>query len=191
MIDRLIELSIRRRGLVIAAALALAVWGVYAVYQTPMDAVPDLSENQSIVFTEWPGHSPREIEDQITYPLSRLLQSLAGVKVVRGSSDVNYSMIHLIFEDAVDFATARRRIQERLAGLAGTLPAGVSPRLAPDAIPTGQIFWYTVEGRRYDLARLRGVQDWFIKNQIEAVPGVAEVASVGGASRTHWRDSAG
>ncbi len=180
MIDRLIELSIRQRGLVIAAGLALAIWGVYAVDQTPIDAVPDLSENQSIVFTEWPGHSPREIEDQITYPLSRSLQSLAGVRVVRGSSDVNYSMIHLIFEDSVSFATARSRVHERLSGLADKLPDGVSPRLAPDAIPTGQIFWYTVEGRGYDLARLRGIQDWFVKPQLEAVPGVAEVASVGG-----------
>jgi len=180
MINRVIELSIRHRGLVIFAGLVLAVWGLYAVYQTPMDAVPDLSENQSIVFTEWPGHSPREIEDQITYPLSRSLQSLAGIRVVRGSSDVNYSMIHLIFEDAVDFATARSRIQERLSRLADALPAGVAPRLAPDAIPTGQIFWYTVEGRGHDLARLRDLQDWFIKHQLEAVPGVAEVASVGG-----------
>src|SRR5262245_36132696 len=98
MIDRVIELSIRHRGLVITAGLALALWGVYAVYRTPMDAVPDLSENQVIVFAEWPGHSPREIEDQVTYPLSRNLQSLAGVRVVRGSSDVNFSMIHLIFE---------------------------------------------------------------------------------------------
>src|SRR6476469_4011673 len=101
MIDRLIEISIRHRGLVIAAGLLLAVWGVFAVFQTPIDAVPDLSENQAIVCTEWPGHSPREIEDQVTYPLSRNLQSLTGVKVVRGSSDVNYSMIHLIFEDSV------------------------------------------------------------------------------------------
>jgi Cu(I)/Ag(I) efflux system membrane protein CusA/SilA len=180
MIDRVIELSIRQRGLVIVAGIVLAVWGIYAVYQTPMDAVPDISENQSIVFTEWPGHSPREIEDQVTYPLSRTLRSLAGVRSVRGSSDVNYSMIHLVFEDSVDFATARNRIQERLAGLAGLLPAGVSPRLAPDAIPTGQIFWYTVEGRGYDLARLRGLQDWFVKQQLESVAGVAEVASVGG-----------
>ena len=180
MIDRIIELSIRHRGLVIFAGLVLAVWGLYAVYQTPMDAVPDLSENQSIVFTEWPGHSPREIEDQITYPLSRSLQSLAGIRVVRGSSDVNYSMIHLIFEDAVDFATARSRIHERLSRLADVLPTGVSPRLAPDAIPTGQIFWYTLEGGGFDLARLRDVQDWFVRHQLETVPGVAEVASVGG-----------
>src|SRR5258708_13580043 len=168
MIDRVIEYSIRNRGLVIATGVALAVWGVYAVYQTPMDAVPDLSENQSIVFTEWPGHSPREIEDQITYPLSRALQSLAGIRAVRGSSDVNYSMIHLIFEDSVDFATARSRIHERLSGLSESLPEGVTPRLAPDAIPTGQIFWYTVEGRGYDLARFRGIQDLFVNNQLQS-----------------------
>ncbi len=145
-----------------------------------MDAVPDLSENQAIVFTEWPGHSPREIEDQITYPLSRNLQSLAGIRVVRGSSDVNTSMIWLIFEDGVDFTTARARVHERLGGLENVLPAGVAPHLAPDAIPTGQIFWYTVEGRGYDLGKLRGIQDWFVKHQLESVPGVAEVASVGG-----------
>src|SRR5258708_28774252 len=122
MIDRVIELSIRHRGLVIVAGVALAIWGVYAVYQTPMDAVPDLSENQSIVFTEWPGHSPREIEDQITYPLSRNLQSLPGIKVVRGSSDVNTSMIWLIFEDSVDFAAARARVHERLGRVENVLP---------------------------------------------------------------------
>src|SRR5262245_15302458 len=180
MIDRVIELSIRHRGLVITAGLALALWGVYAVYRTPMDAVPDLSENQVIVFAEWPGHSPREIEDQVTYPVSRALQSLAGIRVVRGSSDVNYSMIWLIFEDSVEFSTARARVQERLAGLQDALPLGVSPRLAPDAIPTGQIFWYTVEGRGYDLGKLRDLQDWFVSHQLESVPGVAEVASVGG-----------
>jgi Cu(I)/Ag(I) efflux system membrane protein CusA/SilA len=180
MLERVIEISIRHRGPVILAAFALALGGVYAVFQTPIDAVPDLSENQAIVFTEWPGHSPREIEDQITYPLSRTLQSLAGIRAVRGSSDVSYSMISLIFTDDVDFATARNRVQERLAGLTESLPAGVVPRLAPDAIPTGQIFWYTIEGRGYDLGKLRGVQDWFVKHQLESVAGVAEVASVGG-----------
>src|SRR5437660_9248408 len=132
MIDRVIDLSIRHRGLVIVAGLALAVWGVYAVYQTPMDAVPDLSENQSIVFTEWPGHSPREIEDQITYPLSLHLQGLAGVRVVRSSSDFNFAMINVIFEDAVEFAAARQRVAERLARAAAALPAGVTAYLAPD-----------------------------------------------------------
>src|SRR4051794_25697171 len=107
MINRVIEYSIRNRGPVIVASLALAVCGMFAVYHTPIDAVPDLSENQAIVFTEWPGHSPREIEDQITYPLSGNLQSLAGIHVVRGSSDVSTSMIWLIFEEGVEFATAR------------------------------------------------------------------------------------
>lgn len=180
MIDRLIELSIRRRGLVLTAGIVLAFWGLYAAGRTPMDAVPDLSENQVIVFTEWPGHSPQEIEDQVTYPLSQRLQSVAGVRSVRGSSDVNYSLIHLIFDDATSFTTARSRVQERLGAAVDALPAEVVPRLAPDAIPTGQIFWYTLEGAGYDLARLRSLQDFYVRNQLEAVPGVAEVASVGG-----------
>lgn len=185
MIERVIELSIRHRVLVILAGVLLAVWGVFAVYHTPMDAVPDLSENQVLVYAEWPGHGPREVEDQITYPLSRALQGLAGVRVVRGSSDVNYSLIHVIFHDHVTFTAGRDRVQERIAVLSDTLPAGVAPRLAPEAIPTGQIFWYTVEGAGYDLARLREVQDWFVKPQLEAVSGVAEVASVGGQVREY------
>src|SRR5437660_3108700 len=132
MIDRVIDLSIRHRGLVIVAGLALAVWGVYAVYQTPMDAVPDLSENQSIVFTEWPGHSPREIEDQVTYPLTLNLQGLAGVRVIRSASDFNFSMISVILEDGVDSHAARQQIAERLTGVASELPPGVTSRLAPD-----------------------------------------------------------
>jgi Cu(I)/Ag(I) efflux system membrane protein CusA/SilA len=180
MIDRLIALSIRHRWLTIAAGVALAVWGVIAVYQTPVDAVPDLSENQVIVFTDWPGHSPREIEDQVTYPLSLQLQGLAGVRTVRGSSDVGFSMLHLIFDDAVGFDTARSRVRERLTQSSIDLPDGVVPRLAPDAIPTGQIFWYTVEGRGYDLARLRDIQDWYVRPQLQSVAGVAEVATVGG-----------
>src|SRR5215831_8502768 len=115
MIAHVIAFSIRNRVLVIVAGLGLALWGVYAVYHTPMDAIPDLSENQVIVFTEWKGHSPREIEDQVTYPLSLHLQGLAGVRVVRSSSDFNFSMINVIFEDDVDVAFARRQVGERLA----------------------------------------------------------------------------
>src|SRR5689334_6972026 len=117
MIERVIELSIRHRVLVILAGAALAVWGVFAVHHTPMDAVPDLSENQVLVYAEWPGHGPREVEDQVTYPLSRSLQGVEGVRVVRGSSDVNYSLIHVIFHDSATFAAARSRVQERIAGL--------------------------------------------------------------------------
>ncbi len=180
MINRVIEFSIRNRTLVIGAGLVLACWGVFALFQTPVDAIPDLSENQVVVFTEWMGHSPPEIENQITYPLSVDLQGLAGVRVVRSSSDFNFSMINLIFEDSVGFATARQRVAERLSGAANLVPAGVVPELAPDALATGQIFWYTIEGAGYDLGRLRAIQDWYVRGQLSSVQGVAEVASVGG-----------
>ncbi|HZV03968.1 MAG TPA: efflux RND transporter permease subunit [Gemmataceae bacterium] len=180
MIERLIELSIRNRWLVIAAGLLLALGGLYAVYHTPVDAIPDLSENQVVVFTEWPGHSPPEIESQVTYPLSLHLQGLAGVRVVRSSSDFNFSMISIIFEDGVDLAAARDQVGQRLSRARDVLPPAVAPALAPDAAATGQIFWYTVEGAGSNLARLRAVQDWFVRPQMSSVPGVAEVASVGG-----------
>jgi Cu(I)/Ag(I) efflux system membrane protein CusA/SilA len=180
MIEKIIEYSIRNRFLVIVAACAVVVWGIYSVLHTPVDAIPDLSENQVIVFTDWMGRSPREIEDQITYPLSVNLQGLAGVKTVRSSSEFNFSMINVIFEDGVDFYFARQRVLERLT-LAGTfLPPGVVPYLAPDATALGQIFWYTVEGPGYDLGRLRAIQDWYVRYQLNSVPGVAQVASVGG-----------
>jgi Cu(I)/Ag(I) efflux system membrane protein CusA/SilA len=180
MIERIIEFSIRNRFLVILLTLGVVVWGVYAVYHTPVDAIPDLSENQVIVFTDWMGRSPKEIEDQITYPLSVNLQGLAGVKAVRSSSEFNFSMINIIFEDHIDFYFARQRVLERLT-LAGTfLPPGVVPYLAPDATALGQIFWYTVEGAGSDLGRLRAIQDWYVRYQLNSVPGVAQVASVGG-----------
>src|SRR2546430_7498250 len=127
MIERLIEYSIRNRFLVMIVAGALAVFGVYAVVNTPMDATPDLSENQVIVFTDWMGRSPREIEDQITYPLSLKLQGLAGVRAVRSSSEFNFSMISIIFEDGVDFYFARQRVLEKLTLASTFLPNGVTP----------------------------------------------------------------
>src|SRR6266576_2089057 len=150
MIDRIIAFSIRNRLAVLLAALLFAAWGVYSLSNTPMDAIPDLSENQVIVFTEWMGHSPREVEDQVTYPLSVRLQGIRGVRVVRSSSDFNFSMINVIFDDDVEFYAARQRVAERLSRTSEVLPPGVSPALAPDAIATGQIFWYTVEGPGYD-----------------------------------------
>jgi Cu(I)/Ag(I) efflux system membrane protein CusA/SilA len=142
MIEKIIEFSIRNRFIVIIATLAMVAWGIHAVVNTPIDAIPDLSENQVIVFTDWMGRSPREIEDQVTYPLSVNLQGLAGVKSVRSSSEFNFSMINIIFEDNVDFYFARQRVAERLA-LANTfLPQDVTPYLAPDATALGQIFWY-------------------------------------------------
>ena len=180
MIEKIIEFSIRNRFVVILSACAVIAWGVYCVIHTPVDAIPDLSENQVIVFTDWMGRSPREIEDQVTYPLSVNLQGLAGVKAVRASSEFNFSMIDIIFEDNVDFYFARQRVLERLTLASTFLPPGVTPYLAPDATALGQIFWYTVEGDGYDLGRLRAIQDWYVRYQLNSVPGVAQVASVGG-----------
>src|SRR5947199_7432345 len=180
MIERIIEYSIRNRVLVLVLAAGLALWGVYAVLHTPMDAIPDLSENQVIVFTDWMGRSPKEIEDQITYPLSLKLQGLAGVKAVRSSSEFNFSMITLIFEDDVDFYFARQRVLERLTLASTFLPEGVVPYLAPDATALGQIFWYTLEGGDLEPGRRWALQKYLVGPEINSVPGVAEVGAVGG-----------
>src|SRR5216684_3827669 len=178
MIEKLIELSIRNRFLVLILAAALTVAGVYAMLNTPIDAIPDLSENQVIVFTDWMGRSPREIEDQVTYPLSRKLQGLAGIKAVRASSEFNYSMITLIFEDNVNFYFARQRVTERLAEAGNFLPSGVVPYLAPDATALGQIFFYTVEPSRsnpMDLGRLWALNKFDIVPVLNSAAGVADV----------------
>src|SRR5947208_2173352 len=188
MIESVIEWSIRNRFLVILAALALGVAGVRAMMTMPVDAIPDLSENQVIVFTDWMGRSPQEIEDQVTYPLSVNLQGLAGVKVVRSSSEFNFSMITIIFTDETDYYFARQRVQEKLALASTFLPPGVTPYMAPDATALGQIFWYTVEGEGKDLGQLRSIQDWYVRYQLNSVPGVAEVATVGGAPREYQID---
>src|SRR3954462_4615478 len=180
MINRFIELSLRNRFIVITLYLALAVWGWWAVTATPIDAIPDLSDNQVIVFTDWPGHSPQEMEDQVTYPLTVNLQGLAGVRVVRSQSAFGFSMIYVIFEDKVDLYFARARVLERMSLITKALPAGVTPTLGPDATGVGHVFWYTVESPTLSLRDLRTLQDWFIRYQLNAVPGVAEVASVGG-----------
>jgi Cu(I)/Ag(I) efflux system membrane protein CusA/SilA len=180
MIEKIIAYSIRNPFIVVATALLVAGWGVYALFHTPIDAIPDLSENQVIVFADWMGRSPREVEDQVTYPLSVNLQGLAGVKAIRATSEFGFSMINIIFEDDVDFYFARQRVLERLSIAETFLPSGVKPYLAPDATALGQIFWYTVEGDGYDIGRLRAIQDWFVRYQLYSVPGVAEVASVGG-----------
>lgn len=180
MIERIIEYSVRNPFLVVFLALVVAAVGIYSVINTPVDAIPDLSENQVIVFADWPGRSPQEVEDQITYPLSVNLQGLAGVKAIRATSEFGFSMINIIFEDRIDFYFARVRVLERLSIASTFLPQGVEPYLAPDATALGQIFWYTVEGDGYDLGRLRAIQDWYVRYQLYSVAGVAEVASVGG-----------
>jgi Cu(I)/Ag(I) efflux system membrane protein CusA/SilA len=180
MINRLIELSLRNRFIVTALFIALAAWGWWAVKATPIDAIPDLSDNQVIVFTDWPGHSPQEVEDQITYPMTVSLQGLAGVRVVRSQSAFGFSMIYAVFEDNVDLYFARGRVLERMSLVAKALPVGVVPTLGPDATGVGHVFWYTLESPTLSLRDLRTLQDWFVRYQLNAVPGVAEVASVGG-----------
>jgi Cu(I)/Ag(I) efflux system membrane protein CusA/SilA len=188
MINWLIEVSLRNRLLVIVGFLLVGAWGYWALLTTPIDAIPDLSDNQVIVFTDWQGRSPQEVEDQITYPLTVSLQGLSGVRVVRSSSAFGFSMINVIFEDAVDLYFARTRVLERLNLLTKSLPQGVVPTLGPDATGVGHVFWYTVEGEGYSLRDLRALQDWFIRYQLNAVPGVAEVASVGGVVRQYQID---
>lgn len=195
MINRLIEWSLKNRFLVACAVLVVIGWGVRAVYRTPVDAIPDLSENQVIVFADWAGRSPQEVEDQVTYPLSVNLQGLAGVKTVRATSMFGFSMITVIFEDAVDNYFARTRVLERLNFFGDRLPEGVTPKLGPDATGLGWVYQYYLEvdpaqapGGGYDLGQLRSIQDWFVRYQLNAVPGVAEVGSVGGFVRQYQID---
>jgi len=180
MIDKIIEYSARNRVIVLLVFALIIGWGVWAVYNTPVDAIPDLSDNQVIVFTQWPGRSPQVIEDQITYPLAANLQGVSKVKAVRATSAFGFSLIYIIFDDDADIYWARTRVLERLNYATSLLPAGVKPALGPDGTGVGHVYWYTVEGKGYDLAQLRAIQDWFIRYQLNAVPGVAEVASIGG-----------
>src|SRR5215475_8297764 len=188
MIHWLIDAALRNRFLIIAGFLLVAGWGYWALQTVPIDAIPDLSDNQVIVFTDWSGRSPQEVEDQITYPLTVGLQGLPGVKVVRSSSAFGFSMIFVIFEDDVDLYFARTRVLERLNLVSKQMPPGVVPTLGPDATGVGHVFWYTVEGPGHDLRELRALQDWFIRYQLNSVPGVAEVASVGGEVQQYQID---
>src|SRR5258706_8001756 len=188
MIARIIEWSVRNRWLVTFAWIGISLWGIYVLIQTPIDAIPDLSENQVIVFADWMGRSPQDIEEQVTYPLSVQLQGLAGVKAVRSSSEPNFSMINIIFDEKTDFYFARTRVLERLTTAKAGLPADVTPVLAPDATALGQIFWYTVEGDGRSMDELRAVQDFTVRYQLNSIPGVAEVASVGGFVRQYQVD---
>ncbi len=180
MINWLIDWSIRNRVIVVAIYIAIAAAGYWAILRTPIDAIPDLSDNQVIVFTDWAGRSPKEVEDQITYPLVTNLQGLPGVRTVRASSAFSFSMVNVIFEDDVELYWARTRILERLNLVQRQLPEGVTPTLGPDASGLGQVFWYTLESETMGLRDLRTLQDWFVRYQLSSTPGIAEVASVGG-----------
>ena len=188
MIEKIIEYSARNRVIILMMFALVIAWGVWAVYKTPVDAIPDLSDNQVIVFTDYPGRSPQVVEDQVTYPLAVNLQGLPQVRAVRASSAFGFSMIYVIFEDKADIYWARTRVLERLNYAASLLPAGVVPTLGPDGTGVGHVFWYTLEGKGYDLEQLRTLQDWFVRYQLNTVPGVAEVASIGGFVREYQVD---
>ena len=192
MINRIIAWSLRSRFLVFCGVALLIGLGVRAVFQTPVDAIPDLSENQVVVFADWPGRSPQEVEDQVTYPLSVNLQGLAGVKTVRANSMFGFSLVTIIFDDKIDNYFARSRVLERLNYLGSQLPIGVTPQLGPDATGLGWVYQYylDVDPKKsphggYDLGQLRATQDWFVRYQLNSVHGVAEVATVGGLVRQY------
>ena len=188
MINRLITWSLSHRFLVLSAFVTVCAWGIVALRRVPIDAIPDLSENQVIVYADWPGRSPQEVEDQITYPLSSALQGLAGVKAVRATSMFGFSFLTVIFEDKTDPYFARTRVLERLNSLGTLLPAEVTARLGPDATGLGWVYQYYLQddSGTQDLGSLRSLQDIYIHHQLAAVPGVAEVASVGGFVR-QWQ----
>jgi copper/silver efflux system protein len=185
MIAGIIRWSANNRLLVLLGAAFLVAWGIYAVRNIPLDAIPDLSDTQVIVYTEYPGQAPQVVEDQITYPLTTAMISVPRSKAVRGFSNFGVSFVYIIFEDGTDIYWARSRVLEYLNFAQKTLPAGVTPSLGPDATGVGWVYQYVVQGAQKSLAELRSVQDWFARYQIAKAPGVAEVASVGGFTQQY------
>jgi Cu(I)/Ag(I) efflux system membrane protein CusA/SilA len=185
MVRALISFALKNRLVVLLAAAGLFAWGIYSIKQNPIDAIPDLSENQVIVFTEWMGRSPQLMEDQITYPLVSNLQGIPKIKNIRGTSMFGMSFVYVIFEDNVDVYWARTRVLERLNYAQRLLPQGVTPSLGPDGTGVGHIFWYHIDAKKMDLGEQRALQDWYIKFALQTVPGVAEVASFGGFEKQY------
>jgi len=185
MVEKIISFSLRNRFIVLLFAAGFFVWGLYSVQTSKIDAIPDLSENQVIVFTEWMGRSPQIIEDQVTYPLVTNLQGLPKVNYVRANSMFGMSFIYIIFEDDVDVYWARSRVLERLNSIGNVLPEGVSPTLGPDGTGVGHLLWYTLDAPEMDLGEQRAVQDWYIKFALQNVPGVSEIASFGGFQKQY------
>ncbi len=188
MVNKIISYCLKTPLVVFVIYGALIFWGAYALSSIPIDAIPDIGEKQVVVYTDWPGRSAQDVEDQVTYPLSVTLEGVPGVKTIRASSAFGFSEVYLIFEDRVDFYWARSRVLERLNIAAAKLPPGVMPVLGPDATGLGQVFWYTVEGKGHSLDELRTLQDWFIRYQLNAVKGVSEVATVGGFVKQYQID---
>ncbi|MBK7562240.1 MAG: efflux RND transporter permease subunit [Chitinophagaceae bacterium] len=185
MVQKLIELALRNRLIVLLLAGGLFAYGIYSVKQNPIDAIPDLSENQVIVFTEWMGRSPQVMEDQVTYPLVSNLQGIPKIKNIRGTSMFGMSFVYVIFEDNVDIYWARTRVLERLNFAQRLLPQGVTPTLGPDGTGVGHVYWYHLDAPKLDLGEQRALQDWYIKFALQTVPGVAEVASFGGFEKQY------
>ena len=185
MVAYLISISLRNRFIVLMIASILFVWGLYSIKQNPIDAIPDLSENQVIVFTEWMGRSPQVIEDQVTYPLVSNLQGIPKIKNIRGTSMFGMSFVYIIFEDKVDLYWARTRVLERLNYAQRLLPSGITSSLGPDGTGVGHVLWYTLDAKKMDLGEQRALQDWYIKFALQTVPGVAEVASFGGFEKQY------
>jgi CzcA family heavy metal efflux pump len=185
MVQKLISLALRNRLIVMLLAAALFIWGFLSIQKNPIDAIPDLSENQVIVFTEWMGRSPQIIEDQVTYPLVSNLQGVPKVKNIRGTSMFGMSFVYLIFDDDVDIYWARTRVLERLNYAQRLLPQSVTPTLGPDGTGVGHVFWYTLDAKQMDLGEQRALQDWYVKFALQTVPGVAEVASFGGFEKQY------
>ncbi len=185
MIEKLIAFSIRNRVLVLLIATGLFAWGLYSVQTSKIDAIPDLSENQVIVFTEWMGRSPQIIEDQITYPLVTNMQGIPKVKNVRATSMFGMSFVYVIFEEDTDIYWARERVLERLNYASRLLPEGAVPTLGPDGTGVGHILWYTLDAPGMDLGEQRAIQDWYVKFALQTVKGVSEVASFGGFQKQY------
>jgi CzcA family heavy metal efflux pump len=185
MINQLISLSLKNRYFVLLAAIGLFAWGVYAVRENPIDAIPDLSENQVIVFTEWQGRSPQVMEDQVTYPLVSNLQGIPKVRTIRATSMFGMSFVYIVFEDKADVYWARSRVLERLNYAQRLLPPGITPTLGPDGTGVGHILWYTLDAKSMDLGEQRALQDWYVKLGLQTVSGVSEVASFGGFEKQY------
>jgi len=188
MIEKIIDFSVNNRFIILIIYLGVIGYGIYSMMNTPVDAIPDLSENQVIIWTEWQGRSPQIIEDQITYPLTTSLQGMPKVKAVRSQSMFGMSFIYVIFEDKADIYWARTRVLEKLAQVQSSLPEGVNPVIGPDGTGVGHVYWYHLMSDKYDLGELRALQDYYLKLGLQSVEGVAEVASVGGFVKQYQID---
>ncbi|MCC6678452.1 MAG: efflux RND transporter permease subunit [Phycisphaerales bacterium] len=188
MVNAIIRWCMKNTFLMTLIILAVCAAGYWAIIRLPVDAIPDIGEKQVIVYADWEGRSPQDVDDQVTYPLTTSLTGTPGVKAIRSMSGFGFSMVFVIFDDSVDYYWARSRVLERMNVAQQRLPQGVAPVLGPDATALGQVYWYTVEAEGFDLAELRSIQDWYVRYQLQSVPGVSEVASIGGFVKQYQID---